>query len=97
MKAVKGKIAGDFCKEHPERSGPLWRYRVPGMEPGVIDAFLRILGVVQVILSYCEAVSAVLVGSFGYGVCIFLPVQFYDLTVFQRHASSLWFEGSFKL
>lgn len=51
----------------------------------------------QNIVSYHEAVCAILVGGFRYSICVLLPVKFYDLTIFQFDASSLWLEGSFAL
>lgn len=64
IEKVKGKVAGDLRKEHPQHGGSLGRYRVPGMKPGVIDALLRILGVVQNIVGYRKAVRTVLICCF---------------------------------
>ena len=54
VEAVDGQIAGDLCQEHPKHVGLLGRHRVPGVEPGVVDALLGVLRVVH----YCQTVRS---------------------------------------
>ena len=83
---VKGKIAGDLRQEYPKHVRLLRWYRIPGMEPCIVNAFLRILRVVQNAFGYCETVSAVFLCCFRDGVCVLLPIKFYNLTVLQCSA-----------
>lgn len=90
---IQGKIPRDPGQKVFQPHWPLGRDGVPGVEPGVIDAFLRIFAVMQNVFGNRETVSAILLFGLSNGFSILFPVQLDDLAVFHSRTSFLQVKG----
>lgn len=82
--AVDGLAPGQLSQISPQMLRAPGRNAVPGAEPGVVDAFLGVLLVVQNVSGDVAAVSAVFLCAPVYGVRIPPEIQLDDLSVVHR-------------
>ena len=64
---------------------PMGGHRVPGAQPGVVDALLRVLCILQDVLCNGAAVAAVFADGLRHGIFASLPVEIDDDGVVQIH------------
>ena len=81
---AEGGVAHQAAQIGPERVGPLGRDGVPGVQPGVADALLRVLRAAQDIGRHGAAVGAVFPLRLPEGGLLPGPVERDDLPVLQR-------------
>ena len=85
--ASDGRVSGQASEKSRQDSRPLIRHGIPGCEPGVVDAFLRVLIALADVIGNSMAVSSVFLLRFGYGPVGALPIQIHNGTVFHAGTS----------
>ena len=88
---VQGEVAGKLSKKGGQNVGPLGRHGVPGVEPGVVDALLRVLLLLQNPPGYGVTVGPILLLAGRNGLLRPGPIEVDDLAVLHRKPSFLVF------
>lgn len=83
---VAGQISGDGPQKGSQLLGPLGRHGVPGPQPGVVDALLRVPPVPQQVHGDGPAQRAVLPAAGLNGQMAAGPVQVHDLMIVHRRS-----------